>query len=345
MSEESWADRAASMDFFHIVRLLQRLHPDRAAVATSEDPSKEAVRFRSDTSFAFPTGDVREVIEGENDDPDTVVVNFMGVATPASFGSLPVPYTRELNRRVSRKDPVLRDFLDLFNHRLISLYYRAWERSHIELLRERKADSPFDTVLRCALGLQGPALAENFPVPERGLFSVAGLLAMRPAPAVAIEGVLESLFGLKASIEQFLPTWVDFARDECNELGGLNAALGRDLHLGDSTYLLQARIRVHLEPIPWLEFRDLLPGSSGYLAIVNVIQLAVGPETDFDLEVSVDPADPTVPEFRLGGDDPNRRLGQSTWLRTPASGVAPEPAHFHSTVATESAYRLVGGTQ
>ena len=101
------------------------------------------MRFVSDLSFAFPTGDVRSLERQDVDDlleeiegvpaapeqPDKMTVNFLGLATPNSFGSLPTPYVEEIRFQERENNFAMRDFLDLFNHRLISFFYRAWERS------------------------------------------------------------------------------------------------------------------------------------------------------------------------------------------------------------------------
>ena len=77
----------------------------------------------------FPASEIQELtLPPDDDSPATMKVNFMGLSSPQ--GVLPTPYTELIIERTQKKDNALRDFLDLFNHRLISFFYRAWEKHH-----------------------------------------------------------------------------------------------------------------------------------------------------------------------------------------------------------------------
>ena len=111
--DESWR-----FSFFQAVRLLQLAAPERAPVGVGDDPVAEAVRFSSRVSLGFPSSEIHEVTEASGTtDAVGMVVNFMGLATPASYGSLPMPYTELLLEREREKNNALCDFIDQFNHR------------------------------------------------------------------------------------------------------------------------------------------------------------------------------------------------------------------------------------
>jgi type VI secretion system protein ImpH len=181
--KEELFERATAFDFFQAVRLLHKLRPEREGVGRNADPEREAVRFRSDTSFVFPEGDIREIIAGEPGKPDEMVVKLLGIASPGSFGSLPTPYVEEVRRQErALKSPAMREFFDLFNHRLVALFYRAWERSRLPVLHDLGADNAFERALFSIIGLLGPAFDARMPLPQASLLSRAGLLAMAPRP-------------------------------------------------------------------------------------------------------------------------------------------------------------------
>jgi len=123
------------------VRLLQRLAaerlhedaaPHRHAVGEDHAPKQEAVRFRALPSHGFPPGSISEIRPSsdrgadENGKGPELVTAFMGLVGPA--GVLPRHYTTLLIERIREKDFALRDFLDPFHHRIVSLFYRAWEK-------------------------------------------------------------------------------------------------------------------------------------------------------------------------------------------------------------------------
>ena len=127
----------AGLEFPQAVRLLQALHPEAVKVGGgSGGATDEPVRFRANANFGFPTAEV-ESIEPLTDDATTergpryrMTVNFLGLYGPTS--PLPMP----INERViaEERDVIVdeeravRPFLDLFNHRLTSLFYHCWRK-------------------------------------------------------------------------------------------------------------------------------------------------------------------------------------------------------------------------
>jgi len=280
----------------------------------------------------FPEGDIREITAGADGKPDLMTVKLLGIASPGSFGSLPTPYVEEVRRQERvLKNPAMREFFDLFNHRLTSLFYRAWERSRLAVLHDLGADNAFESVLLGAIGLLGPAFDGRMPLDHAILLSRAGLLAMAPAPASAIESVVQSLFDVPARVVQFLPSWYAIDTGDQNRLGSANSQLGIDLNLGAQVLLVQSRFRVAIGPIGRDRFKALLPDSGGFAALSSVVRLAAGVEFDFEIQLILAAAE--VPATRLGGDagDPPAQLGRTSWLRTQeftedASAAIFEPA-------------------
>ena len=327
---EELFEQPAAFQFFQAVRLLHKLRSDRAGVGRHAEPDDEAVRFRSDTSFVFPEGDIREIQAGEAGAPDEMTVKFLGIASPGSFGSLPTPYVEEIRRQERElRNPAMREFLDLFNHRLVSLFYRAWERSSLPVLHDLGADNPFEKVLRSVFGTLGPSFDERMPLSREHLLSRAGLLSMSPAPASAVAATVKSIFGLPTRIAQFRPGWYPIDASDQNRLGRANVRLGEDLNLGEEVLLVQSRFRLSLGPMDWERFQELLPGSEGYNALCNLVRLAAGAALDFEVQLILQATE--VPETQLGGEAPLSQLGRTTWLRTDpfdedADGAIFEPA-------------------
>ena len=337
--------RPSRYQFFQLVRLLRKLRPSRSGVGRDADPADEYVRFRSDLGYGFPVGDVSSL---EPPDPDTerpparepadeMVVNFLGVATPNSFGSLPSPYLEEIRAQIRDKQFAMRDFLDLFNHRLVSLFYRAWERSRPDVLHELGEHSPFEAALHAIVGIEGPIQRGRLPFDSRDVLSRAGLLARRPASKSAIEGLVESLLGTPANVEQFLPCWYDVDPDDRSLLGVRNSTLGADVNLGAEVCLAQWRFRIRIGPMDFDTYRALLPEGDAFNTLASVVRLATGPEYDFEFTLVLDRD--AVPPLALGGaeadDDPACRLGWSTWLDRTGADRDADDAVFTPSLARE----------
>jgi type VI secretion system protein ImpH len=319
---EDLAQEGCRYGFFQAVRLLQRLSPEREPVGCGDDPRREAVRFRSRIDLSFPPSDLAgirwpEPRAGEEDPAPELTVAFMGLANPASFGSLPLPYTELILERGREKDHAFRDFLDIYNHRLVALFYRAWEKYNFAVAYERGQEErtgAFEDALYCLLGLGMPALRRRLPCDDRALLARAHALRPGPASALALVELLESYFAVPVQIEQFVPAWYVMEDEERSRLGGRACELGRNLNLGARVQVGQSRFRVRLGPLGWSEFRDLLPAGTAFGPLVELVRLATGPEFDCDVQLVL--KSEVVPPLRLGVADEQGApyLGWSTWL-------------------------------
>ena len=56
-----------------------------------------------------------------------MTVNFMGLTGPVRRAAV-LLYASSFWNGLRAKDPTLLNFLDIFNHRMISFFYRAWEK-------------------------------------------------------------------------------------------------------------------------------------------------------------------------------------------------------------------------
>ena len=330
---ELLVDNIERFEFAQALRLLERWAPDRAPVGGDNALDDEVVRFRSDLSLSFARSDLQNFEPGEDGRPPHVTVNFMGVATPASYGSLPQRYTEEIRALVREKNTALRDFLDLFNHRLVSLFYRA-RALHLPALQiERSSDNPFERALAAVIGIATSGLAGRMSLPDRALIAHAGLLARRPVPAIALEALLESTFELPVEVLQFQPRRYAMTEDDENRLGRANSRLGEDLFLGREITLADARIRLRAGPLDRARFEGLLPDALEHKQFVDLVRLATGDGLDFDLQLVLRAAE--VPGTRMGSDGVAiGRLGWSSWLEHDARERPADDAIFAPVAST-----------
>jgi type VI secretion system protein ImpH len=311
--KEQLLEHSERFEFVQAVRLLAQLYPDRSQVGGDADPGEELVRFASDVSPIFPAGDIAQVKPPDADAPARLLVSFMGVATPGSYGSLSRRYAEEIRTLARERNTALRDFLDLFNHRFISLFYRASERHRPAILCERGRDNELERALAAVIGLGTRGLGDRLAISDRALFARGGLLSMRPIPAVALEGAVQSAFGVPAQVLQFRAARYRLEPEERNRLGRANSSLGRDLVLGSEVTLLDARFRVRIGPLPFERYRALLPDQVGFRQLIDLVRLATRGELEFDVQMALLP--PEVPIMRLGGPAlPGAQLGYTSWL-------------------------------
>ncbi|HET8549518.1 MAG TPA: type VI secretion system baseplate subunit TssG [Bryobacteraceae bacterium] len=325
--ERLWSE-PWSFAFFQAVRLLSRLYPQRQQVGREGPPSEEVVRFVAHNSTGFPASEVQalETTTGDRPargtrapalPPARMSVNFMGLTGPQ--GVLPLYYTELVRDRVRAGDYALRDFLDLFNHRMVSLFYRSWEKYHFAASYERGETSPITRILIGLIGLGTPGLENQQAVPDQALVFYAGLLNQQPRSAIALRHFIMDYFAVPAEVEQFVGCWKPLSRDELCALdeGGVSdsGVLGLGAVAGDEVWSAQTRARVVLGPLSLDQYLDFLPGGSAFEPLRAITRFFAGNEIDFEVQLILRREE--APRCELGaqgGAAP--RLGWVSWAKT-----------------------------
>ena len=120
-------------DFFEFVRRVERA-AGAGEVGRSADFQSEPMRFGQEPCLYRPATDIAEISERER---LLVFVYFLGLC--GTNGPLPLDLTNFVFQRAHNAcDLAPRRFLDIFNHRFIGLFYRAWKMNE----QAAQADAP-----------------------------------------------------------------------------------------------------------------------------------------------------------------------------------------------------------
>jgi type VI secretion system protein ImpH len=344
-------------DFFQAVRVLSRLRRNSRAVGGDAAPRDEVCRFRTHVTNSFPASQIQEYREpAKPGAPPEVVLNFFGLV--GAMGALPRAYTDiVVERRIRRRDRTLHDFLDLFSHRLASMFFRAWEKyrgwvgyeaaARVEqrraaegatalrafVLHERAEIDRISQSLLDLAGMGEPALRyhmrERDRLSPRSAFRdetlrfFSGLLAQRHRSAAGLESLLSGQFGKPVRIRQLCGRWLALEPSDVAKIGSPGRSeLSTSLVVGSRVWDVQSKFRVEIGPLDFAAFSDCLPDGSAHRALADLTRLYAGSELEFDFELQLKAEE--VPKCRPGLGGPTRpRLGWTTWLCT---GAPNQPA-------------------
>ncbi len=319
-------------DFLQAVRLLQHGGDPSSAVGRAPRPRYESVRFRVLQSLAFPPSEI-QALERPADParPPILTVAFMGLTGPS--GVLPHCYTELMIERNRAGDRTAGAFFDLFNHRLISLFYRAWEKYRPYLAHEKGGDDPVSRHLFDLIGLGLEPLQNRNTFPDEALRFYAGFFARRHRPAVVLSRLLGDYFKLPVEVRQFVGQWLPLAADDRSRLGasGAHNGLGTSFVLGSRVWDEQGKFRVRLGPLSLKKFLALTPDGPHFQALVQMTRAYVDAEFAFDVQLVL--AAEEVPPCHLSEQSPTRpQLGRSAWLKSRPFVRDAEDAIFASKV-------------
>jgi type VI secretion system protein ImpH len=304
-------------DFFQAVRLLHLILNDRPGIGRIAKPNEEPVRFKARQSLEFPASSIHSLSAAE--DPPGMTVAFLGLT--GVQGALPHHYTEHILARAQAKDFAMAEFFDLFNHRLLSLFYRAWEKHRFpvrfQLAAAKKEIDEFSQYLFDWIGIGTDGLRGRMAVRDQALLRYAGLLGQKPASAVSLAAILHDYFGVPVEIEEFIGAWYRLSDEDQCDLASrdLNNSLGEGAIAGDAVWDPHARFRVRLGPLKLVEFLEFLPDGKAVRELRDLVRFYVGPVLQFDLQLVLKADD--VPWSRIGDESPaGPRLGWCGWLKT-----------------------------
>ena len=307
---------AHSFDFFQAVRLLHILAPDRGAVGGFALPPEEVVRFSTNPSLGFPGGEVQD-LELNPDDQARMEVNVLGLV--GNSGVLPLHYSRRILQEGKNGASPLRDFLDMFQHRLTSLFYRAWEKARFFVRFERGERDPVSERLMDLIGLGNETLRARIGVPDEDLLFYSGLLGLQQRNASSLQRIIEDYLQVPAEVQQFIGSWYPLDEDsQCrldDEVDELSPRLGEHTVVGDEIWDPQACVRLRIGPLPRKKYEEFLPGGQAHETLKALTSFFGNGQFDFEAQLVLQMED--VPPVVLGDDIASATpLGLCTWIRT-----------------------------
>ncbi len=316
---ERLAREGRKFDFFRVVDLLERAatEPDMVPVGHSGPAEREVIRFEHDPELVFHTSDVRWVkLPHESSEQriarvKTTFLGLFGVVSP-----LPITMTEDVLTSEGAEESGLREFYDIFHHRILGLFFRAWQKSRFEASHRADTRDPFTTRALCFVGVDSagaPRSAQPGPgLPPIVRLGIAPLLARRSRTVQDLRAVLARLLpGVPAEIECFVLRRTQLLADQLVALGVRNTTLGRDIAIGASVADRSGRFRVVLGPLTQEQYAAVSPGGAHHRTLSTILDHFSGGILEVEVEVLLGPDQ--VPRFELGGPR-GASLGRTTRL-------------------------------
>jgi type VI secretion system protein ImpH len=327
-------------NFFQAVRTLQQAwlrgqtarsgssHPKSSLIGSDHYAPSEPLSFSALYSLNSEAADIVSIkkIDSQNDPSKDsaryqLEVSFTGLT--GTLGALPHHYSSLIQTRLRNKDHTLRDFLDLFNHRQISLFYRAWEKYRYPFVQERLQKSSQECLMIRSLyslaGLGLESVRNRRQLNDRFYLKYGSLFAALPRSANSLERMLCDYFEIRAKVIQFCGRWMNLEDSSRSRLTGRNlpagqyCQLGKGVVIGTRVWDVQSKYRIQIGPIDTQELRRYLPSGDVIRPICEAARSFTGGEVEVEIELKVNRS--TLYPIRLGLDrKTGHQLGRNCWL-------------------------------
>lgn len=302
---------------FAALRLLEQMDPARPRLGEARRPADESVRFEQPPHLTFAPSDVAAVQAGPH---GRLRLSQYGFGMFGPNGALPFHLTEFVfERRRHHEDAAVSDFVNLFQHRLTALFYRAWADSDPVACHSRPDDDDFAAFLGALIGVFDESARSRDSIPDYAKLCRAGQLGAASKAADSLEAVLSDYFRQKIEVREFVGSWLRIPEELRTRLGGTDdsAVLGRSATLGAESWQRQGKFEVVVGPMPFEAFLQFLPGSRALRALADFIRFYTSGEWAWQVRLLVEKGDaPGVALSQVG------RLGWTSWLGRKADVAA-----------------------
>jgi type VI secretion system protein ImpH len=308
-SEAVLGETPTRFTLFAALRLLEGMRPEGPRLGESRKAADDAVRLAQLPHLVFAPCDVSGYETRGGSRPTLTQYSF-GMFGPN--GALPLHLTEHADERARQHDdPVFADFVNTFQHRLISLFYRAWANADPATNFDRQGSDRFVTYLGALLGMASDSARGRDGVPDFAKLSRCGQIAPQSRSAEGLETLLADYFELAVRIEPYVGAWLQIPAESYCRLGGAREAamLGAGATLGAASWQCQHKFEIVIGPLNLRAFTEFLPGTARLRELRALIRFYTNDEWAWQLRLLL--SDAEVPGVTLGEQG---QLGWTTWL-------------------------------
>ena len=318
-------------DFYQTLRRLECLYDGKPRWGQALRPVDEPVRLGQDPDLSFAPAPLAS-FETDGGRPPRLQVRLFGLFGPN--GPLPLHVTEYARERLRLAgDPTLSRFLDIFHHRFLALFYRAWAQAQPHVSRDRPKADRFTVYVGAFIGMASLASRKRDALPDLAKFFHVGALIRQVRNTEGLAHILQHFFRVPVQIEEFVGHWLLLGTGERTFLSPEGAALGSGAVLGRRVWDRQHKFRIRLGPLTLDQYESFLPalpklrsseggpaspkprggeggpGGVSLRKLVDWVRMYLCFELDWDVRLLLKQNE--VPSLTLGG---GQRLGWTSWL-------------------------------
>jgi type VI secretion system protein ImpH len=314
--EQTLARDPHQFNFFQALRRFECVYQDKPRIGESRRPADDPVRLALEPSLAFAPSTLAKFKPGKEGHPPRLTQYFLGLLGPNA--PLPLHLTEYgRDRLLHHHDPTFVRFLDIFHHRILSLFYRAWADAQPTVNFDRPESDRFALYIGSLFGLGMTSLRRRDAVTDLAKLHYAGHLACQNRHAAGLEALLADFFKLPITVQPFVGHWLILSEANRCRLGESPATgiLGETVVIGERVWDCQHKFRITIGPMRFTDYRRMLPGGDSLKRLVAWVRNYIGDELVWDANLILKKDE--VPPLQM---DSSREgtgigcLGWTTWL-------------------------------
>jgi len=311
--------------FYQALRRIESYYGNKPRIGASLRPAEDPVRFAQEPSMAFAPSTLSRFDYSHDGFPPRLSVLFFGLFGPN--GPLPLHLTEYARERMrSEDDPTFPRFADIFHHRLLSLFYRAWANARPAASLDRPHDDYFSRFTGSLIGIGTRALRNRDEFDDDAKLFFSGRIGCQRRNAEGLLAILSYYFHVPVRLEQFIGEWLDMPARSQLRLGASpdTCLLGQTTTLGERVWECQHKFRVTFGPLSLTDYQRMLPGGESLRILIAIVRTYADDEYNWDVHLILDRCE--VRPVQLGEFG---QLGWTTWMSEQPPDQDPDPLYLN----------------
>lgn len=296
--------------FYSALRQLECLYKDKPRIGYARKPVDDAVRYGQEPTMQFAPSTLVS-FETKAEKRAKLKVYFFGVF--GVNGPLPLHLTEFARSRIRHsKDDTLTEFTDLFHHRLLTLFYRAWADKEPTVQYDRTDNDRFAFYVATLLGIGETSQQKRDVIPDHTKLHFAAHLGCHTGHASGLKAILMDYLQVIVNIEEFVGEWLDMPKDSLCYLNDdiTTGQLGISTIIGSRSWQCQHKFRIVLGPLDREDYDNLLPTGNKLESLRSLVKNYMGIEYNWEINLILKKEQ--VPTAQLGKF---ARLGWTSWSK------------------------------
>ena len=297
--------------FFHTIRMIDCMNRQSSGLGESKKPEDDPIRLAQEPEMTFAPSSITRYEESIKHKIPRLLVRFMGLLGPN--GPLPIHLTEyaRLRQRSPHGDRTFAWFLDIFHHRMLSLFYRAWAINEPTVSYDRPESDRYSLYVGALSGRGLPAMRQQDALPDPSKLYYCGLLANQARNVDGLQVMVRDFFAIPAYILEFIGEWLPLPARHLGRLGQdrSNCTLALSAFIGLKVWSCQHKFRIALGPLDYDDYLSFLPSGQRLQRLRALVRNYIGDELAWDVNLILQREE--TPATRLNN---HFRLGWTSWL-------------------------------
>lgn len=297
------------MQLFALLRYLH-LHANLTKnIGDEVQLTEHKIRFGQFAQLSFQERQVHQIVpQGE-----FLKVKIKGFGMLGANGVLPLHLSEAIyEKNLHEKDHTFNDFLDIFHHRLISLFYKAWLSAEPAVMLDNTNTPVFSEYVAGFVGTQPLANDGTENLLKYSHFYYSSLLLNQNMPTHNLIEILHGYFDAPIKIEENIGEWIHAKAHTTSLSSQFLEPLGAGLLIGTHYFDATQKFRVIVGPVSITKYLDFLKGERLFHQLTQWVIRYTKHSYRFDIKIIIDKDD-----IRPTCLDTMHRLGRNSWLGQP----------------------------